>query len=109
MSQTAKIIHIIIMKHLLKRLNSVGIPYEFSHDGCQEALHCLRSALTLRKHHGLKSYILFIDLVKAFDLIQHKVLYKILQKYGLPESLVDIVNKLYNSCYIQQNHGINTL
>jgi len=84
----------------------MGIPYQFGHICFQEALHCLRSALTLRRHQSLKSYVLFIDLVKVFDSIQHEVLYKMLFcKYGLPESLVDVINKLYNSSYIQLSLG----
>ena len=51
------------------------------------------------------SYSLFVYSVKAFDSIQHEVLYKILRKYGLPESLVDTINKLYNNWYVQLNLG----
>jgi len=42
--------------------------------GCQEVLHSIRNALMIRWHHGLESFVLFIDLVKAYDTIQHEIL-----------------------------------
>ncbi len=40
---------------------------------------------------------LLIDLVKAFDTIQHQLLFKILWRYGLPDSLVQVIEKLYSN------------
>ena len=42
-----------------------------------------------------------VDPVKAFDSIQHDVLFEILKKYGLPISLIDVIRKLYKNCHIQ--------
>ena len=54
----------------------------------------------LRCRHGLKICVLFVHLVKAFDSIQHEVLYTILKKYGLPLALINIIRKLCNDCLI---------
>jgi hypothetical protein len=35
--------------------------------GTNDATYCLRSALQLRKEHQQDTYLLFIDLIKAFD------------------------------------------
>ena len=59
------------------------------------------------RHHGLKSYALFVDLVKAFDSIQHDVLYTILKKYDLPLSLVNVINKMYQNCHVHLKIGKN--
>ena len=91
----------------MSRLKKVGITYQFGHVGCQEALHSLRSTLMIQRHHGLKSYALFIDLVKAFDSIQHDVLYAILKKYGLPLSLINVINKMYQNCHVHLKIGKN--
>ena len=56
--------------------------YQFGHVG--SALNSLRSALMVQRHHGLKSYALFVDLVREFDSIQHDVLYTILKKLWSP-------------------------
>ncbi len=68
--------------------------------GCQKAQHTLKKALLLRRQHGLPTYALFIDLVKAFDMIQHPLLFQILGKYGIPNSLVEVVKKMYNNCTV---------
>jgi hypothetical protein len=39
---TAKIVNIIAAERLLKQLKKVGTPTQFSHIGCQEALHSIR-------------------------------------------------------------------
>jgi len=77
------------MQRLLTRLSWIGILNWFSHTSCQERLHPIHSALTIWHCHGLKSCVLFVDL-KAFD-IQHEVLYKILNKYGPPSSLKNVI------------------
>jgi len=66
---SAKIISAILTKRLLKNLkrtkNKIS---QFGHIRCQEALHTLRSALILRRWHGLATYALFVDLEKLFTL-----------------------------------------
>jgi len=74
-------------------LKKIESPSQFGHAGCQEALHSLRSVLKIWRHHSLKSYSLFVDLVKAFDSFQHEVLYVVLKKYGIPSSLMNVINK----------------
>ena len=77
---TAKIVSIIITKRLMSRQKKNRITYKFGHIRCQGDLHSLRSTLMIWRHCGLKSCALFVDLVKAFDSIQHEVLYMILKK-----------------------------
>ena len=40
--------------------------------------------------------------MKAFDSIQHDILYPILKKYGLPLSLFNVINKMYQNCHVHQ-------
>jgi len=85
---SAKVLSIIIAKRLLKRLNEINPTSQFGHIGCQEAQHTIKRALLLRGQHGLESYAVFIDLVKAFDTVHHHLLCEILSKYGLPQPLL---------------------
>jgi len=78
---TAKIVSIIITKGLLKQ--TIGATTQFRHTGCQEALHSLRMILMTRRHHRLETFVLFINLVNAFDSINHESMYKILLKYKI--------------------------
>jgi hypothetical protein len=43
---------------------------------------------------------LFVDLVKAFDTVQHPLLFGILKKYGIPDSLSKVVQKMYKNCIV---------
>ena len=79
----------------------MGITLQFRHISCQEALHSIRQSLLLRGQHSLPSYVLFVDLDKAFDTIQHELLFQILSKYGLPKELINVVEKLYKNCKVK--------
>eukprot|EP00957_Ditylum_brightwellii_P207995 15355448-Ditylum_brightwellii.AAC.1 len=46
--------------------------------GCANALFALKSALQTHREHNLATYILFADLVKAFDTVDHSFLLQIL-------------------------------
>jgi hypothetical protein len=66
--------------------------------GYQEAQHMLKKALHLRHHHGLEIYT--IDLIKAFDTVQHPLLFGILNRYGVPEPLIKVIKKMFKDCSI---------
>jgi len=40
------------------------------------------------KTHGIDSHVLFVDLIKAFDTVNHDLLFALLGKYGAPPLLV---------------------
>jgi hypothetical protein len=46
----------------------------------------------------MATYTLFI--VKVFDNVQHPLLFNILRRYGIPNSLVQVVEKIYKNCSI---------
>ncbi len=102
---TAKIISTIVAKRLLDHINDIGARTQFGHIGCQEALHSLRNLLITRRHHGKETYVLFVDLIKAFDSIDQNVMFKILEKYGIPQTLLDVIKKMYNDVRLQFTIG----
>ena len=102
---SAKVVSSIISKRLLKQINKIGAPTQFGHVGCQEALHTIRNILTTRRHHGKDTYVLFVDLVKAFDTVDHEVLFQILAKYGIPPALITVIRKMYKDCRIKLTIG----
>eukprot|EP00957_Ditylum_brightwellii_P124742 9507534-Ditylum_brightwellii.AAC.1 len=40
--------------------------------GCPDANFSLRSTLQIQREHDIATHVLFVDLVKAFDLVNHK-------------------------------------
>ena len=102
---SAKILSSIVSKRLLKQIKKIGAPTQFGHIGCQEALHTIRNILTTRRHHGKETYVLFVDLIKAFDTVDHEVLFQILAKYGIPPALITVIKKMYKDCRIKFTIG----
>ena len=66
-----------------------------------DAVFTIKAALKKRKEHGLESWILFIDLVKAFDKVPRELLWKILLKYGVPPKIVRLLIKLHADFKVQ--------
>lgn len=104
-SWQAKVSSIIIANRLLQRLKQIRTNNQFGHIRCQEAQHILKRALLLRCQHGLKSYVLFVDLVKAFDSVHQGLLYAILERYGLPPPIAQKVAKLCKNCTVKIKVG----
>ena len=51
--------------------------------------------LSKRKEHGLETWALFIDLVKAFDSVPREALFAVLCRYGMPDHFVKVLNRLH--------------
>ena len=48
-----------------------------------DAVFPLKPAIQLRREHNLESFVVFVDLVKAFDTINHKLMILVLKKIQL--------------------------
>ena len=55
----------------------------------------LKIAVQLRKEHGLESFVFIIDLVKAFDTINHQLMFLVLERYGYPSRMIETIKKMY--------------
>ena len=71
---SAKELSIILARRLLKRFNQLAPESQFGHIRCQEAQHIIKRALLLRGQHGLESYAVFVNLVKAFETVHDDLL-----------------------------------
>ena len=63
---------------------------------CLDGSFLIRSNLQPRKKHDIVYWVVFIDLVKAYDTIHHKVLLKLLNKFGIPKHIIQVIERLYN-------------
>ena len=76
-------------------------PYRGTIDG----LFTTFVGLHKRKEHGLETWALFIDLVKAFDTVPREALFAILRRFGLPDHFVNIVIRLHENALINVKIG----
>ena len=70
-----------------KIINKHGVKYQFGSTlgvGCQDGSFNINNILHLRHNHNLPNWVLFTDLVKAFDTSNHELIDKLLEKYGCP-------------------------
>ena len=67
---------------------------------CADAIFTVRLTIKKRKEHNLESWILFLDLVKAFDRIPRQLLWPILRKFGVPPKLVRLLKALHTQVFV---------
>ena len=75
--------------YLVRAVSTVHGTYNVKH-----ALHTL-------SQHGADSYVIFADLVKAYDTVDRELLWKIMAKHGCPEDLIFVLRKLYTNITVQ--------
>ena len=49
----------------------------------------------MRHNHDLPTYIVFVELFKAFDTVDHTLMLQILNKYGAPPKLRSSIDRMY--------------
>jgi hypothetical protein len=104
----ARYVSSIISSRLLKMLKEHGIEEQLGCQplrGCRDALFIVRSALQIRHKHMLATWVLFVDLVKAFDTIDRELLFEILAKFGIPQSMIFVIRRLYDETEIKISVG----
>ena len=104
----SKLMSIIINTRIQEALKKYGTSLQFGvspNMGCPEGSFSLRSLLQMRKEHNLQSWVVFADLIKAFDLIDHKLLFALLEKFGIPSRLLQAIKNLYTNFEIELKIG----
>jgi hypothetical protein len=105
---TAKIFSSIVTERLNEVMRIEGIESQFGSQperGCQDGLFVIRTMLQLRRNHNMETWGLFVDLVKAFDTANHDLLYEILEIYGVPPQLLDVIKRLYDGASVNLKIG----
>ncbi|KAL7517837.1 hypothetical protein ACHAWF_000160 [Thalassiosira exigua] len=65
--------------------------------GCQDGSFVLKSLLRLRRQQNLDTFVVFADLVKAFDTSNHELIIEILEKYGALTKFCNDIQRLYDN------------
>ena len=69
--------------------------------GTTEAIFCVTQTVRSRRRHGLQTWAVFADLKAAFDTVSRRGLAAIMQKYGFPNKIINIVNRLHDNAYFE--------
>ena len=81
----------------------------FRHErSCVNQIATLRIIIEKTIEWQTPLYINFVDFQRAFDNIDHEVLWNILRHYGLPEKIIKIIKLLYENFTCQVIHGRTT-
>ena len=65
--------------------------------GCTDGTFTVKSLVTKRREHNQETWILFLDLVKAFDTVPRELLWRVLNKLGVPDKLVSILKAMHKN------------
>jgi len=104
----AKVVGSIIADRLATLLSKVGVEYQngfMRRRGCADGVFSLKMALLKRKEHGLGTWTLYVDLVKAFDSVDRSMMFGILLRYGVPEHLVQLIRMLHTDLTVRMAVG----
>jgi hypothetical protein len=121
MDVCSKIFSSVMNGHAFCLLELHGTRFQFGGTptlSCQDGLFTLKTLLNAHKNHNLPSFVVFVDLVKAYDTANHDLLLKVLEKYGTPPKFVNAVKTMYTDlkvvlkidkeiCNIVQSIGIH--
>ena len=104
MDMGSKIFSSILCTRLFKIIDKHGVKYQFGSTpgvGCQYGSFTIKTMLHLRRNHNLPTWVLFADLVKAFDTSNHALMDKLLEKYGCPPALRSTIARMYKDSRVR--------
>jgi uncharacterized protein with ParB-like and HNH nuclease domain len=62
--------------------------------GYLDYIFTLKQLIKKRAEHGLKTWLLLIDLVKAFDRVPRELLWEVMLKQGVPLKLISLLKAI---------------
>ena len=69
--------------------------------GCSDAIFNVRTAIKKRREHSLETWILFLDLVKAFDRVPRELLWALLERFGVPPKLMNLLRAIHKDVKVK--------
>ena len=73
--------------------------------GCFDAIFSIKTLIKKRREHGLETWLLLIDLVKAFDRVPRELLWRVMLKQGVPPKIVSLLKALHATVKVQFEVG----
>ena len=69
--------------------------------GSCDAIFSVRQLIAKRREHGLETWLLFVDLVKAFDRVPRELLWEVMRRQGVPHKIVSLLKALHASVHVE--------
>ena len=85
-------------------LEHLGLKEQFGFQrsmGTTDASFVVRQAINLRHEAGKDTWVLFVDLVKAFDSVPRDGVLKVLAKYGVPGKMLNWIKRIYEKVIVK--------
>jgi len=57
----------------------------------------IKALLNKRREHNPETWVLFLDLVKAFDMVPRELLWNTLERFGVPLKLISVLRAMHKS------------
>ena len=108
MDVCSKIFSRILTARTYKILEKHGTKNQFGatrNVGCQDGNFTLKTLVHLRRQHNQETYVVFADLVKAFDTSNHELIINILKKFGAPTKFCNTIERLYSNLSVSLKIG----
>jgi hypothetical protein len=110
----SKVFSSVMMTRAFTLLHKHGTCFQFGGTpkiGCRDGLFTLKALLNTQHNHNLASYIGFVDLVKAYDTVNHKLLIDILRRYGAPPKFTTTIEMVYcnNTCVLKFENEVTKI
>ena len=67
--------------------------------GCSDGSFTIKALLNKRREPSLETWVLFLDLVKAFDMVPRELLWlwNTLERFGVPLKLISVLRAMHKS------------
>ena len=73
--------------------------------GCADMIFDAKQLVEKAREHGESLYVLFVELRKAYDSVPRQALWKVLEKYGVPEKMLNVVKSLHEGMHAEVRVG----
>ena len=65
--------------------------------GCSDGSFTVKALLSKMREHNRETWVLFLDLVKAFDMVPRELLWNTSERFGVPLKLISILRAMHKS------------
>ena len=104
-----KILGIILLARFKPVKESAALDHEFQNGfrcllGTIDSVFTVKQLIKKRSEHGLPTWLLLIDLVKAFDRVPRELLWEVMIKQGVPPKLDSLLRSLHTTVKVKFEH-----